>query len=133
MQTIVDVAAGDSQLSMLVEAVRKAGLIETLRGSGPFTLFAPTDSAFALLPLAAVYSLFQDVSKLKSMLSYHVVSGKVLANDVSKVRGIKTLHGGSVRVGSKHGVQINNASIRRPDIEASNGVIHSIDRVLIPT
>ncbi len=132
MKTIVEIAAGSDQFKTLVAAVKAAGLVDTLQGNGPFTVFAPTDDAFAKLPAGTVEGLLKDLPKLKSILTYHVVAGKVMAKDVAGVKSAKTVQGGDVRVNATHGVQINNAAVTKADIEASNGVIHVIDTVLIP-
>ena len=132
MKNIVETAAASDQFKTLVAAVKAAGLVETLQGSGPFTVFAPTDDAFAKLPAGTVESLLNDLPKLKSILTYHVVSGKVMAKDVAGLKSAKTVLGGELRVNANHGVKINNATVTKADIEASNGVIHVIDTVLIP-
>ena len=132
MKNIVEIAAGSDQFKTLVAAVQAAGLVDTLQGTGPFTVFAPTDAAFAKLPAGTVEGLLKDLPKLKSILTYHVVAGKVMAKDVAGVKSAKTVQGGDVHVNADHGVHINNASVTTADIEASNGVIHVIDTVLIP-
>lgn len=132
MKTIVEIAAGASQFKTLVKAVTAAGLVDTLQGSGPFTVFAPTDEAFAKLPAGTVEGLLKDLPKLKSILTYHVVPGKVLAKDVAGLKSAKTVQGGDLRVDASNGVKINNAKVAQADIEASNGVIHVIDTVLMP-
>ena len=132
MNNIVEIAAGSDQFKTLVAAVKAAGLVETLQGAGPFTVFAPTDDAFAKLPAGTVEGLLKDLPKLNSVLTYHVVAGKVMAKDVAGVKSAKTVQGSELRVDANHGVKINNASVTKADIEASNGVIHVIDTVLIP-
>ncbi len=132
MKNIVEIAAGSDQFKTLVAAVKAAGLVETLQGAGPFTVFAPTDAAFAKLPAGTVEGLLQDLPKLNRVLTYHVVAGKVMAKDVAGVKSAKTVEGGELRVDANHGVKINNATVTKADIEASNGVIHVIDTVLIP-
>ena len=132
MKNIVEIAAGSDQFKTLVAAVKAAGLVETLQGAGPFTVFAPTDDAFAKLPAGTVEGLLKDLPKLNSVLTYHVVAGKVMAKDVAGVKSAKTVQGSELRVDANHGVKINNASVTKADIEASNGVIHVIDTVLIP-
>lgn len=132
MKTIVEIAAGSDQFKTLVTAVKAVGLLETLQGSGPFTVFAPTDEAFEKLPAGTVEGLLKDLPKLKSILTYHVVAGKVLAKDVAAVKTAMTVQGGDLRVDASHGVKINNAKVTQADIEASNGVIHMIDTVLLP-
>ncbi len=133
MKNIVEIAAGNDQFKWLVAAVKVAGLAETLEGPGPFTVFAPTDAAFAKLPASTVEGLLKDLPKLKSILTYHVVPGKVLARDVAGLKTAKTAQGGDIRVDASHGVKINNARVTQADIEASNGVIHVIDTVLLPS
>ena len=132
MKNIVEIAAGFDQFKTLVAAVKAAGLVETLQGAGPFTVFAPTDDAFAKLPAGTVEGLLQDLPKLNRVLTYHVVAGKVMAKDVAGVKSAKTVEGGELRVDANHGVKINNATVTKADVEASNGVIHVIDTVLIP-
>jgi uncharacterized surface protein with fasciclin (FAS1) repeats len=130
--TIVDVAIANGNFKTLVTAVQAAGLVETLSGAGPYTVFAPTDAAFAKLPAGTVESLLKDTEKLKSILTYHVVSGKVMASDVVKMTSAKTVNGQSVTIDAKTGVKVNNATVTTPDVAASNGVIHVIDTVLLP-
>lgn len=132
MKNIVETAVASDQFKTLVAAVKAAGLVDTLNGDGPFTVFAPTDDAFAKLPKGTVEGLLKDLPKLKSVLTYHVVAGKVMAKDVAGVKSAKTVQGAELRVNANHGVKINNASVTKADIEASNGVIHVIDTVLIP-
>ena len=132
MKNIVEIASGAGQFKTLVSAVQAAGLAETLQGTGPFTVFAPTDEAFARLPAGTVEGLLKDLPKLKKILTYHVVPGKVLAKDVSSLKTAKTVQGGDLRVDASHGVKINNAKVTHADLEASNGVIHTIDTVLMP-
>jgi uncharacterized surface protein with fasciclin (FAS1) repeats len=132
MKNIVETAVASDQFKTLVAAVKAAGLVDTLNGDGPFTVFAPTDDAFAKLPKGTVEGLLKDLPKLKSVLTYHVVAGKVMAKDVAGVKSAKTVQGAELRVDANHGVKINNATVTKADIEASNGVIHVIDAVLIP-
>ncbi|HEX6047106.1 MAG TPA: fasciclin domain-containing protein [Pyrinomonadaceae bacterium] len=133
---IVDTAVDAGQFKTLAAALQAAGLIDTLKGEGPFTVFAPTDEAFAKLPAGTVESLLkpENKEKLKSILLYHVVSGNVPASKVLKLNGrsVKTLQGGSVDVRTKDGVRVGNANVVKTDVTASNGVIHVIDTVLIP-
>jgi uncharacterized surface protein with fasciclin (FAS1) repeats len=132
---IVDIAASNPDFSTLVTAVKAAGLVETLKSSGPFTVFAPTNAAFAKIPRHKLEALLKDKKALTAVLTYHVVPGKVLAADVVKLKNgsrVKTVQGGSVVVRNKHGVMINRAKVVKTDIEASNGVIHVIDTVLLP-
>jgi uncharacterized surface protein with fasciclin (FAS1) repeats len=132
MKNIVEIAVAGNQFKTLVAAVQAAGLADTLQGVGPFTVFAPTDEAFAKLPPGTVEGLLKDLPKLKSILTYHVVAGKVMAKDVAGVKSAKTVQGGELNVDANHGVKINNATVTKADIEASNGVIHVIDTVLLP-
>lgn len=130
---IVQTAAGAGQFTTLLTALKAAGLDGTLEGKGPFTVFAPTDEAFAKLPPGTVESLLKDVPKLKGVLLYHVVSGDVRSEDVVKLSSAKTVEGSELTVKSgKDGVRINDATVVKADIVASNGVIHVIDTVLIP-
>lgn len=131
---IVDTAVSAGSFKTLVEAVKAAGLVETLKGDGPFTVFAPTDEAFAKLPAGTLESLLkpENKEKLVAILTYHVVAGKVMSNDVVKLDSAKTLQGQSVTVDAKNGVKINGAEVVKADIETSNGVIHVIDAVLLP-
>jgi uncharacterized surface protein with fasciclin (FAS1) repeats len=133
---IVDTAVGAGQFKTLAAALEAAGLIDALKGAGPFTVFAPTDEAFAKLPAGTVESLLrpENKEKLKSILLYHVVSGSVPATKVQQMNGrsVKTLQGSSITVSTKHGVRVDNANVTQTDIEASNGVIHVIDTVLMP-
>jgi uncharacterized surface protein with fasciclin (FAS1) repeats len=132
-KTIVDVAVEAGNFKTLVAAVKAAGLVETLSGAGPFTVFAPTDEAFAKLPAGTVEALLKDKAKLAKILTYHVVAGKVMAKDVVGMTSAKTVEGGEVDVNAQDGkVMINDATVTATDIEASNGVIHVIDTVLIP-
>jgi uncharacterized surface protein with fasciclin (FAS1) repeats len=134
-KTIVDVAAGNPDFSTLVAAVKAAGLVETLSGEGPFTVFAPTNEAFAKLPEAKVDSLLADIPTLKKILTYHVVAGKVMAADVVGLDSATTVQGDDVKIAVVDGkVKLNDsAMVTATDLEASNGVIHVIDTVLIPS
>jgi len=132
MADIVDTAVKAGSFNTLVNAVKAAGLVETLKGAGPFTVFAPTDEAFAKLPKGTVDGLLKDIPQLKKILTYHVVSGKVMAADVVKLKSAKTVEGEDVKIDASHGVKINDATVTTPDISADNGVIHMIDKVLIP-
>ena len=132
MADIIDTAVKAGSFSTLVTAIKAAGLVDTLKGDGPFTLFAPTDEAFAKLPKGTVDALLKDIPKLKKILTYHVVSGKVLAADVVKLKSATTVEGSDVKIDASRGVKINNATVATPDIAADNGVIHVIDTVLIP-
>ena len=133
---IVETAVAAGQFKTLAAALEAAGLIDALTGKGPFTVFAPTDEAFAKLPAGTVESLLkpENKEKLKSILLYHVVTGNVTAKQVMKLNGhtVKTLEGGSIKVGTMHGVTVDDARVTKTDIQASNGVIHVIDTVLMP-
>jgi len=132
---IVDTAVAAGQFKTLAAALQAAGLVETLKGKGPFTVFAPTDAAFAKLPAGTVETLLkpENKAKLTAILTYHVVAGKVMAADVVKVKNAKTVQGGSVSVNTTGGkVMIDGANVVTTDIAASNGVIHVIDTVLMP-
>ena len=133
MADIVDTAVKAGSFSTLVAAVKAAGLVDTLKGAGPFTVFAPTDEAFAKLPAGTVDALLKDIPKLKKILTYHVVSGKVLAADVAKLKSAKTVEGTEVKINASKGVKVNDSTVTTADVAADNGVIHIIDTVLIPT
>ncbi len=132
MADIVDTAVSAGSFSTLVAAVKAAGLVDTLKGKGPFTVFAPTDAAFAKLPAGTVDGLLKDIPKLKKILTYHVVSGKVMAADVTKLKSAKTVEGSDVKIDATHGVKINDSMVTTADVMADNGVIHIIDTVLMP-
>jgi len=135
IKDIVDTAIGAGSFKTLVAAVAAAGLVETLKGSGPFTVFAPTDEAFAKLPKGTVESLLlpENKEKLVAVLTYHVVPGKVMASDVVTLKSAKTVNGkeATIKV-SDEGVMVDAAKVVTTDIEASNGVIHVIDSVILP-
>lgn len=132
MKNIVETAIEAGQFNTLVAAVKAAGLVETLSGKGPFTVFAPNDAAFAKLPKGTVEGLLKDKAKLTDILTYHVVSGKVMAKDVMKMKSVKTLQGGSLTIDTSDGVKVDGAKVIQADIEVSNGVCHMIDSVLMP-
>ncbi len=132
MNDIVDTAIEAGSFKTLVKAVKTAGLVETLRGEGPFTVFAPNDEAFAKLPTGTVERLLEDRKRLNNVLTYHVVPGKVMAADVMKLRSAKTVQGQSVRIDTREGVRIDGAKVIKTDIECTNGVIHIIDSVIMP-
>ena len=132
---IVDTAVGAGSFKTLVTAVQAAGLVDTLKGTGPFTVFAPTDDAFAKLPAGTVEGLLkpENKAKLQAILTYHVVPGKVMAADVANISTAKTVNGQSLAVSAKNGtVMVDNAKVVKTDIVASNGVIHVIDTVVLP-
>lgn len=131
---IVDTAVGAGSFTTLVAAVQAAGLVETLKGEGPFTVFAPTDDAFAALPEGTVETLLMPENKdqLVAILTYHVVAGKVMSGDLSDNMMAATVQGGDVTIMTEGGVTVNGANVVSADIEASNGVIHVIDAVILP-
>jgi uncharacterized surface protein with fasciclin (FAS1) repeats len=133
-QDIVDIAAGNEAFSTLVAAVEAADLVETLKGEGPFTVFAPTNDAFAALPEGTVEMLLEPENKdqLTAILTYHVVPGKVMSGDLSDGMMATTVQGGDVTIGTEGGVTVDGANVVDADIEASNGVIHVIDAVVMP-
>ncbi len=132
MKNIVETAVNAGSFKTLVTAVKKAGLVETLSGRGPFTVFAPNDRAFRKLPKRTIDSLLRNKRKLTSVLAYHVLLGKVMSSDVMGLKTAKTLQGGKLSFDTSRGVKVNNANIVNADIVTSNGVIHVIDSVLIP-
>ena len=130
---IVDTAVAAGSFNTLTKALQAAGLVDTLKGEGPFTVFAPTDEAFAKLPAGTLDALLADTPKLRAILTYHVVAGKVLAADVTKLNSAKTVSGEAIAikvVGRE--VMVNKAKVVKTDIAATNGVIHVIDTVLLP-
>jgi uncharacterized surface protein with fasciclin (FAS1) repeats len=130
---IVDTAVGAGSFNTLVTAVKAAGLVETLKGKGPFTVFAPTDAAFAKLPKATLDGLLADKQALTKVLLYHVVAGNVMAKDVVKLTEAKTVQGSAAKITVKDGgVKVDNANVVKTDIECTNGVIHVIDTVILP-
>ena len=130
---IVDTAVAAGSFNTLITAVKAAGLVKTLKGKGPYTVFAPNDAAFAKLPPGTVESLLKNKAKLATILKYHVVPGRVKAADVAgKSLEVKTAAGLPMNVDGTFGVRVNDAHVIQPDIEASNGVIHVIDTVLLP-
>ncbi len=132
MADIVDTAVKAGSFTTLVAAVTAAGLVDTLKGAGPFTVFAPTDEAFAKLPAGTVDKLLKDIPQLKKILTYHVVSGKVMAADVVKLKSATTVEGSTVKIDASNGVKINDSTVTTADVAADNGVIHIIDAVLLP-
>lgn len=137
MANIVDTAVAAGSFKTLVAAVKAAGLVETLKGKGPFTVFAPTDEAFAKLPRGTVEGLLKNIPKLTAVLTYHVVPGKVMAADVVKLKTAKTVQGQEAKIDASKwhlhkSVKINDANIVKTDVVADNGVIHVIDKVILP-
>lgn len=135
MQNIIDTAIAAGSFKTLAAALTAAGLVDTLKSAGPFTVFAPTDDAFAKLPEGTVDKLLKDVPKLKAILTYHVLSGKVMAADVMKIDGktAKTVNGADLKISTQGGVNLNGSvHVTKTDIDCSNGVIHVVDAVLMP-
>ena len=132
---IVDTAVGAGTFTTLVAAVEAAGLVETLKGEGPFTVFAPTDEAFAALPAGTVENLLKPENKdqLVAILTYHVVAGKVMSTDLTDDMMAATVQGGEIKIDLDSGVMVNDATVTAADIEATNGVIHVIDKVILPS
>lgn len=128
---IVDTAVKAGSFKTLATALTAAGLVDTLKGPGPFTVFAPTDEAFAKIPKAQLDALLKDKAKLTAVLTYHVVPGKVMAADV-KAGKVKTVQGSELTIATTGGVTVDNAKVTKTDIAASNGVIHVIDTVIMP-
>lgn len=128
---IVDTAVAAGNFKTLATALQAAGLVDTLKGKGPFTVFAPTDEAFAKIPKDQLDALLKDKAKLTAVLTYHVVPGTVMAKDV-KAGKVKTVQGGELTVATAGGVTVDNAKVIKTDITASNGVIHVIDSVVLP-
>tara|TARA_B110000438_G_scaffold166796_1_gene159532 strand:- start:4210 stop:4695 length:486 start_codon:yes stop_codon:yes gene_type:complete len=134
-QDIVDTAIAAGQFNTLVAAVQAADLVDTLKGDGPFTVFAPTDDAFAALPMGTVEDLLKPENKaqLVAVLTYHVVPGKIMSSDIAgKTMDVATVQGGELSVDATDGVKVDNATVVAADIETSNGVIHVIDQVVLP-
>jgi uncharacterized surface protein with fasciclin (FAS1) repeats len=131
---IVDTAVGAGSFATLVAAVQAAGLVDTLKGEGPFTVFAPTDAAFAALPAGTVEDLLKPENKdqLVAILTYHVVPGKVMSTDLTEGMKAATVQGGEITITLDGGPKVNGAVISAPDVAASNGVIHVIDSVILP-
>ncbi|MFN0246817.1 MAG: fasciclin domain-containing protein [Kofleriaceae bacterium] len=129
---IVDTAVAAGSFKTLATALEAAGLIETLKGPGPFTVFAPTDEAFAKLPAGTIDALLADKAKLTAVLTYHVVAGKVTSAEVVKLTEATTVQGAKVMIDASSGVKVNGATVVKADVDASNGVIHVIDTVLLP-
>ena len=135
MHDIIDTAVAAGEFNTLAAAVTAAGLIDTLKGPGPFTVFAPTDEAFANLPAGTVEALLADIPKLTAILTYHVIAGKVMSEDVLSLNGksATTVNGAEVAISTDGGVKLNgSANVTTTDIECTNGVIHVIDAVILP-
>jgi len=132
MPTIIDIAVQAGSFNTLVQAVQAAGLVETLSGEGPFTVFAPTDEAFAQIPQDTLQAVLANKEQLTAILTYHVAPGKLMATDVVRSSQIPTVQGQSITVNTEGGVKVDDANVIQTDIEADNGVIHVIDKVLMP-
>jgi len=132
-KNLVETAASAPQFSTLVSLVKKAGLVSTLSGRASYTVFAPTNAAFAKIPKRTLNALAKDKAKLKAVLLYHVVKGKVPASKVVRLTSARTVNGASVMIDVRKGkVYVNDARVTKPDIKASNGIVHQINRVLLP-
>lgn len=131
---IVDTAVAAGEFTTLVAAVKAAGLVETLKGEGPFTVFAPTDAAFAALPAGTVDTLLKPENKdqLTALLTYHVLPGAVMSSDLTEGMSAASVQGGKVMFSLKDGAKVNDANITTADVKATNGVIHVIDKVIMP-
>lgn len=129
---IVETAVAAGSFNTLATALRAAGLVETLKGKGPFTVFAPTDAAFARIPADTLQAILADKARLTAILTYHVVSGAVTAAEVVKLTSATTVQGGAVTIDAANGVRVNDATVLKADVMASNGVIHVIDTVVLP-
>ena len=130
---IVDTAVTAGSFKTLAKALTEAGLVDTLKGKGPFTVFAPSDEASAKLPKGTVEALLKDKKQLTAVLTYHVIAGKVMATDAAKLTTAKTVNGQNIKISAKDGVvMINDAKVVKADIETANGVIHVIDKVILP-
>lgn len=137
MADIVDTAMSSDMFKTLVTAIKTAGLVDTLKGPGPFTVFAPTDEAFAKLPKGSLDMLLKDTAKLKDVLTFHVAEGKMTAADLAKHEYLQALNGGELRIDAKtwhlhKNIKVNGANIIKPDLIVDNGVCHAIDAVLMP-
>jgi len=132
MKNLVETAIDAGNFKTLVKAVQEAGLVDTLQSEGPFTVFAPTDEAFAKLPDGTIEDLLNDKEKLTDILTYHVVPDKVMSDAVINIKSAKTANGKQISIDTTSGVKIDDAKVVKTDIECSNGVIHVIDSVLIP-
>ena len=129
---IVDTAVATGSFTTLATALQAAGLVDTLKGPGPYTVFAPTDEAFAKLPPGTLDALLADPAKLQAVLTYHVVPGRVTAADVATLSSAATVEGAPIAIDTSMGVRVNDAHVTQADVMASNGVIHVVDTVLLP-
>jgi uncharacterized surface protein with fasciclin (FAS1) repeats len=131
MADIVDIAVSAGSFSTLVTAVQAANLVDALKSPGPFTVFAPTDDAFAKLPSGTIQTLVQNIPQLTRILKYHVVPGKLMKADLAKLNTVTSLEGSTISINCTDGFEVKNATVLTPDIEADNGVIHVIDTVIL--
>lgn len=131
MPDIVDIAVGAGSFNTLVAAVQAAGLVDTLKSPGPFTVFAPNDEAFAKLPPGTITTLLQNIPQLTRILTYHVVPGKLKQEDLAKVDSVTSVEGSPIRIDCSDGFEVKNATVLAADIDADNGVIHVIDTVIL--
>ena len=132
MKNLIETAIEAGNFKTLIKAVQEAGLVDTLSNDGPFTIFAPTDEAFAKLPPGTFDTLLKDKEKLTNILTYHVVADKVMANEVANLNFTETVNGKDVQIDTSKGVMVDKANVIKTDIECTNGVIHIIDKVLLP-
>ena len=132
MADIVDIAVTAESFKTLVAAVQAAGLVETLKSPGPFTVFAPNDDAFAKLPAGTIQTLLQNIPQLTRILKYHVVPGKLLQTDLAQLGTVNSVEGSPIKIDSSDGFEVKNATVLAADIEADNGVVHVIDTVILP-
>jgi len=132
MADIVDIAVSADSFKTLVTAVQAAGLVETLKSPGPFTVFAPNDDAFAKLPPGTIQTLVQNIPQLTRILKYHVVPGKLAKADLAKLGTVTSVEGSTIRIDCADGFEVKNATVLAADIEADNGMIHVIDTVILP-
>ncbi|BAY20864.1 beta-Ig-H3/fasciclin [Calothrix sp. NIES-2100] len=131
MADIVDIAVSADAFKTLVTAVKAAGLVETLKSPGPFTVFAPNDDAFAKLPPGTIQTLVQNIPQLARILTYHVVPGKLYQEDLAKLGTVNSVEGSPIKIDCSNGFEVKNATVLAADIEADNGVIHVIDTVIL--
>ncbi len=131
MPDIVDIAVSNDSFKTLVAAVQAANLVETLKSPGPFTVFAPTDAAFAKLPPGTIQTLLQNIPQLARILTYHVVPGKLMQADLAKLESVTSVEGSPISIDCSDGFEVKNATVVMADVEADNGVIHVIDNVIL--
>ncbi|BAW95168.1 beta-Ig-H3/fasciclin [[Synechococcus] sp. NIES-970] len=131
MPDIVDIAVGNEDFSTLVAAVQAAGLVETLKSPGPFTVFAPNNAAFAKLPPGTITTLLQNIPQLTRILCYHVVPGKLTQSDLAKLEIVNSVEGSPIRIDCSESFEVKNATVLAADIEADNGIIHVLDTVIL--